>query len=483
MKPITSLLIANRGEIAIRIARAAIDLGIRTISIYPDDDAASLHTCVADEARRLEGQGPAAYLDQAQIIALAKAAGADAIHPGYGFLSENAAFAQRCESEGIVFVGPKPGTLDCFGDKAKARSLARNLGVPVFEGTDAPLSLEDAKAFFLGLGPDAAIAIKAVAGGGGRGMRIVSRFEQLEREYERCMSEATRAFGNGDLYAERAMRHARHVEVQVIGDGTGTVVHIGERECSLQRRHQKLIEIAPAPGLSPQLRDSLCAAAVKMAASERYLGLGTFEFLVDARNFGSGGDFAFIEANPRLQVEHTVTEAVFGLDLVQLQLQVLGGTTLSELGLAPQQARAPEGFAIQLRVNMEKIDAKGNVRPASGKVIAFDPPSGPGVRTDTFFYGGYSSSLHYDSLVAKVIAHSRSGRFPDAVRRASRAAEEFRIEGISTNLAFLQGLLQQDDFVNGNIDTLFVERNSERIASAAALHKRRYFDAITDIPD
>src|SRR5208282_4411381 len=351
-----SLLVANRGEIAIRVMRAAAELDIPTVAIFSEDDAPSLHTRKADEARALRGKGAAAYLDIEQIIAAAKQAGCDAIHPGYGFLSENAAFARRCAEEGITFVGPRPEILDLFGDKIRARALAEKAHVPVLRGTTGGTSLEEAKKFFTSLGAGASIMIKAVAGGGGRGMRVVHRAEEIEEAYKRCQSEARAAFGNGDVYVEQLMPRARHIEVQIIGDKSGHVSHLWERECSIQRQNQKIVEIAPSPGLSPALREQITAAAVKLAKEVRYDSLGTFEFLVDASE-GGKESFAFIEANPRLQVEHTVTEEVTGVDLVKTQLQLSAGKTLAELGLEQADIPKPRGFAIQTRINMESMRA------------------------------------------------------------------------------------------------------------------------------
>src|SRR5271155_3712938 len=303
----SSLLIANRGEIAVRIIRAAAEMGIRTVAIFPDDDAASLHTRKADEARRLNGAGAAAYLDGEQIIALTRDAGCDAIHPGYGFLSENAAFARRCASAGITFVGPRAEMLELFGDKVQARALAERCGIPILRVTSGSTSLDEARRFFSSLGEDASIMIKAVAGGGGRGMRAVSRADEIEEAYKRCQSEARASFGNSDVYVEQLMPRARHIEVQIIGEGSGAVSHLWERECSIQRRNQKIVEMAPNPTLAPAMRDRLTTAAVRMASAVRYANLGTFEFLIDA---SGAANFAFIEGNPRLQVEHTVTEEV-----------------------------------------------------------------------------------------------------------------------------------------------------------------------------
>ncbi|HEY4124106.1 MAG TPA: biotin carboxylase N-terminal domain-containing protein, partial [Rhizomicrobium sp.] len=312
------LLIANRGEIAIRIARAAADLGIVSVAVYSQDDALALHVKLADEALALSGSGPAAYLDMDGVIAAAKATGCDCVHPGYGFLSENAEFATRCADAGLTFIGPSPGVLSVFGDKARARALADKFGVPILKGTSGPTSLEEARTF---LSERGAIIIKAIAGGGGRGMRVVTDPAQLNEAYARCRSEAKASFGIDDVYVEAFMGNARHIEVQVVGDGK-TASHIWERDCSLQRRHQKIVEIAPAPALDPDLRQQLCDAAVWLADDVKLKGLATVEFLVDPKPARHASAFAFIECNPRLQVEHTVTEEITGIDLVAVQIEL-----------------------------------------------------------------------------------------------------------------------------------------------------------------
>ena len=323
--PFQKLLIANRGEIAIRISRAAGETGLATVAIHPSDDALSLHVRAADEAHEIPGRGARAYLDIEAVIAAARATNCDALHPGYGFLSENSLLARRCAEEGIVFVGPSPEALDLFGDKVAAKALAKRCGLPIIEGTSGPTTLDEAKAFFSSLGTGGAIMIKAVAGGGGRGMRIVEHASKLEEAYARCQSEAKAAFGNDKVYVERLIRKARHIEVQIIGDHHGAISHLWERECTIQRRNQKLIEVAPSPSLSDGLRGRIIDAARQLAAAAHYDNLGTFEFLVDGEATGADSAFAFIEANPRLQVEHTVTEEVLGVDLVKSQLAVAAG--------------------------------------------------------------------------------------------------------------------------------------------------------------
>ena len=395
-----------------------------------------------------------------KLSKLEKRQDATAIHPGYGFLSEKADFARRCDEAGIMFVGPRPEILELFGDKVQARSLASRCGIPLLRGSVGPTSLDEASEFFSSLGDGASMMIKAVAGGGGRGMRIVHRAEEIAESYKRCQSEARAAFGNGDVYVEQLMPRARHIEVQIIGDKAGGVSHLWERECSIQRRNQKIVEVAPSPGLAPAFRDRLTAAAVRMASEVHYDNLGTFEFLVNAASAKNDeATFAFIEANPRLQVEHTVTEEVTGIDLVKLQVQLAAGRTLAELQMRQSEIPKPRGFAIQMRINMESMSADGSAKPTGGTLTAFDAPSGPGVRTDSFAYAGYTTSPNFDSLLAKVIAHSASTDFAAAVAKAYRALCEFRIEGVSTNVGFLQSLLRHPEFVANRIYTRFVEDN------------------------
>ena len=477
-----ALLIANRGEIAIRIARAAADLGLRTVAVYSEDDAASLHTRVADEAYALEGLGAAAYLNEQAMIDAAKATGCSAIHPGYGFLAERAGFAQRCADAGIVFVGPKVEHLELFGDKGRARAAAAAAEVPVLRGRDRAVSLAEAKEFFASLNGGAMI-IKAVAGGGGRGTRIVEDAAALDSAYERCQSEAKAAFGVADVYVEQFLSRARHVEVQILGDCEGHVAHLGERECSVQRRHQKVVEIAPAPELADDVRTAIIEAAVRFANKERYENLGTFEFLVDASASGSA-PFVFIETNARLQVEHTVTEAVTGVDIVQSQLRLAAGATLAELGLDAPAIATPRGYAIQARVNMETIGADGAVRPSSGTLGAYEAPGGPGVRTDGFGYTGYRTSTAFDSLLAKVIAHSPTNDFSAAIARAARALSEFRLDGVGTNIPFLHNVLSHEDFAAGRVHTRWVDEHLAELAAPAADAPQRFVTtAVADAAD
>jgi acetyl/propionyl-CoA carboxylase alpha subunit/acetyl-CoA carboxylase carboxyltransferase component len=465
--PFRKLLIANRGEIAIRIARAAAELGIPTVAVYSTDDAASLHVRQADEAVALPGSGARAYLAISEVIAAARQTGCDALHPGYGFLSENPALAQACAEAGITFVGPGVQALQTFGDKVLAKALAAQCGVPLIAGSDGPVDVAGARAFLDQLGPGGALMIKAVAGGGGRGMRAVHRAEELEEAHARCRSEALAAFGRDEVYVERLIAQARHIEVQVLADAQGEVVHLWERECSAQRRHQKIVEIAPSPRLDAGLRERILQAAVRMARAAGYCNLGTFEFLVDdAVDPASEGAFVFIEANPRLQVEHTVTEAVLGVDLVQAQLQVAAGATLASLGLTQSEIPVPRGHALQMRINMETLDELGHTRPSGGVISVFAPPSGPGIRVDSFGYAGYRTSAAFDSLLAKLIVHSASPRFADALAKAQRALRELHIEGVATNTPFLEALLAHPDFSAARITTRFIDSHVGELVRA-----------------
>ena len=470
------LLIANRGEIAIRIMRAASEMNLLTIGIYAEDDSSSLHVKKCDEAIMLKGKGASAYLDADQIIDKAKKAGCWAIHPGYGFLSEDAQFAERCTENGIVFVGPRPELLTLFGNKLAARTVAKKYNVPVPEGTWQNTTADQAKAFFTALPKGSAMMVKAVSGGGGRCIKEVHDPADIDNTIERCRYEATEAYGNGDLYVEQLIKKARHVEVQILGDGSGDITHLGERECSIQRRHQKLIEAAPSPNLPEPLRRNIINAAVTMARETRYNNLGTFEFLVDADNLDNEKAFAFIEVNPRLQVEHTVTEEVFGVDLVQAQLKLAQGITLNDMQLHQDEVGLPRGYAVQVRINMETMDDTGNPQPAGGMLKTFEIPSGAGIRTDTFGYGNYQTSARYDSLLAKVICHSPSRYFIDAVNKAYRALGEFRIEGVKTNISFLQNLLRREEVKSGNLYTRFIDDHiTDLMAEDTQDHPKYYF--------
>ena len=469
--PLKHLLIANRGEIAIRIARSAAEAGIRAHVVFSEDDEQSDHVKKADEAHRLIGTGPAAYLDADQIIRVALEAECEAVHPGYGFLSENVDFATRCEAAGLRFVGPSPDVLRVLGDKGSARSLASRCRVPILPGTNGPTSLDEARRFLESQGTQGAIMIKAIAGGGGRGIRPVRSVEELASAYERCRSEALQAFGNGDLYVEKVSARARHIEVQLIGDATGAVTHLWERECTLQRQRQKLIEIAPAPGLPATLRELLIDASLRMARAVKLRSLATFEFLVADGSERDDG-FAFIEANPRLQVEHTVTEEVTGIDLVRTQLELADGRTLQELGLTA--VPTPRGIAMELRVNAETLSADGVVRPAAGTLTVFEPPAGPGVRVDTGAHGGFRINPRFDSLLAKVIVHTLSGDLSTVAMKARRAISELRIAGVASNRDLLLNLLALPAFLSGDWHTGLIE---EHLAALCRLRQNGASDA------
>ena len=457
------VLVANRGEIAVRLVRALRDLGIQSVAVHSIDDAGALHVRLADEALALAATGPAAYLDGARLIAIAQQRGCDAIHPGYGFLSERADFARAVADAGLVFVGPAPEQLALFGDKARARDLAERCGVPLLPGSAGAVSLSQAQAFMAALPAGAGVMLKAIGGGGGRGMRAVLDAAELPQAFARCTSEARAAFGVEGVYAERLMRRARHLEVQIVGDGD-TVMSLGERECTLQRRFQKLVEIAPSPSLSEALRRAITNAALALARAVRYRSLGTFEFLLDAdADADSDLPFVFIEANPRLQVEHTVTEQVTGLDLVRLQLGIAAGRTLAELGLDPAAPPRANGVAIQWRINAETLLPDGRARASTGTLARFELPSGPGIRVDAHGFAGAAPSPHFDTLLAKLIVQASGsaaddGGFEAALRRSQRALAECRIEGVATNLALLRAIAAAPEFASQQLDTRLVER-------------------------
>nr|WP_308252569.1 biotin carboxylase N-terminal domain-containing protein [Rhodococcus qingshengii] len=453
------LLIANRGEIALRIIRTARELGIETVSVYAEDDTSSPHVAAATESVPLGASGASAYLDQSALLKIAAETGATHVHPGYGFLSENAEFAQACTEAGIVFVGPDAQVLRTFGDKASARTAAVDSGVPVLPSTSANADLDEVREFFER--NSRGIMIKALSGGGGRGMRAVRDPKALDDAYRVCAAEAQSGFGSSALFAEVLSEHARHIEVQIVaapGQGGTHALALGDRDCSVQRRHQKLIEVAPAQGLSGALRERLHAAAARLCAEVGYRGIATVEFLVEERGF------VFLEVNPRIQVEHTVTEEVTGVDLVAVQLAIADGVPFENLEL-PTGIIAVEkgsetvgsvanasGIAIQTRVNMETMTPDGNALPSSGTLDNFTPPGGPGVRVDTFGTVGLSPSARYDSLLAKVITHTRRSDFPAAVRKSIAALSEFAIDGVATNIEFLQAILSDKDFRDGLVD-------------------------------
>ncbi|MDQ3033857.1 MAG: pyruvate carboxylase [Myxococcota bacterium] len=448
-RPITKLLCANRGEIAIRVFRAATELAIPTVAIYSHQDRVHLHRYKADEAF-LVGKGKsavAAYLGIDEIIDVALGCGADGIHPGYGFLAENAAFSEACREAGIAFVGPSPEVLRRFGDKTQARALAKEIGVSMVPGTDGPVAaLEDARAFCDGAGFP--VIVKAAMGGGGRGMRVVRRAEDLAEAFERCKSEALAAFGDGTVFIERYVERPRHIEVQILADAAGSVMHLFERDCSVQRRHQKVVEMAPAQNLPAGVREALCSDAIALASATDYRNAGTVEFLVDRE-----GRHYFIEVNPRIQVEHTVTEEVTGVDLVQSQIRIAGGATFADLGLT-QEGVQLRGVAIQTRVTTE--DPRKNFQPDTGRIEVFRAGEGMGIRLDAGSgYAGAQISPDYDSMLVKCTAHALT--FEGAVRKLSRALAEFRVRGVSTNIPFLQNVLRHPDFLGATVWTSWVD--------------------------
>jgi acetyl/propionyl-CoA carboxylase alpha subunit/acetyl-CoA carboxylase carboxyltransferase component len=471
----STLLVANRGEIALRIIRSANELGLKTVAVYAEDDADSPHVHAADEAIALPGAGPDAYLDQAALLAAAKKCGAELIHPGYGFLSENAEFARSCAAAGHTFVGPDADTLEVFGNKSSARRAAVAVGVPVLDATEGPSSVDDIRKFLAA--HSGGIVVKALAGGGGRGMRIVRSADEVDDAYRQCAVEAQLGFGTPALFAEAHFAKARHIEVQVVAapNGRGAqVLALGDRDCSVQRRYQKVIELAPAQHLSDTLRRALHQAAVRLCAQVGYRGLATVEFLV------SGDRFVFLEVNPRIQVEHTVTEEVTGVDLVAVQLAIASGESFEELGLPAGiscdgrevggQPAAATGLAIQARVNMETFAADGSVLPAAGTLRLFSVPSGPGVRVDTYGRTGLTVSPRYDSLLAKVIIHVRTASLNAALRKAETALSEFAIEGVRTNIGLLRELLHDNELATGEVTTDFLDRKLPQLAGAALSH-------------
>ena len=456
------ILIANRGEIAIRIARTCNDLGIKTVGIFSEDDINSLHLSKMDESFMIDEKGASAYLNIKKIIAIAKQEKVDGIHPGYGFLSENPAFAKAAKQARLKFIGPSEKSLTIFGDKSEAKKLALKLDIPVVRGTQGKTSLKQASTFFKDLKKNSSVVIKAIAGGGGRGMRVVDLESDLKDAMSRASSEAKSAFDSSDLYVEEYLKNYRHVEIQVLGDGKGQATHMHERECSTQRRHQKIIEIAPAPGIKKELKEKMFDASVALIKSSKYEGLATVEFLV---NYAKE-DYKFIECNARLQVEHTVTEAVLGLDLVRAQIQIASGKTLKQLKLEQKNIPEPKGFAIQSRVNMEVIDSEGEIKPSGGKFISFDLPSGPGVRSDSYGYSGYETNPAFDSLIAKVITHSPEDNFKQALKRNYRSLCEFKIEGVPTNLDLLKNILSDTKFKNNESHTNFLDQNIKNLLSS-----------------
>jgi len=446
------VLVANRGEIAIRAFRAAHELGIKTVAVYTPDDRGSMHRQKADEAYEIgePGHPVRAYLDIETLVETAKRVGCDAIYPGYGFLSESPAFAKACADAGIVFVGPPSDVLSLTGDKTRARRAAEEAGVPVLAASDAVKSGDEALAAAEGIGYP--VFVKAASGGGGRGMRRVERSSDLAEAVETATREAEAAFGDPTVFLEQAVMRPRHIEVQILGDAEGNVVHLYERDCSVQRRHQKVVEIAPAPNLEPTLRAKLCQDAVRFANEVGYKNAGTVEFLV-----GEDGSHVFIEMNPRIQVEHTVTEETTDIDLVHAQLRIAGGETLDDLELSQENIRQ-RGFALQCRVTTE--DPAQGFRPDTGRITAYRSPGGAGIRLDGGnTYAGAEISPYFDSLLVKMTAHGHD--LPAAARRARRALAEFRIRGLATNVAFMRAVLSDEDFLAGRVNTSFIDERPD----------------------
>lgn len=455
LQRIQKVLVANRGEIAIRVFRACSELGLKTVAIYSKEDSGSYHRYKADESYLVgEGKKPIdAYLDIEGIIEIAKSNHVDAIHPGYGFLSENIQFAKRCEEEGIIFIGPKSKHLDMFGDKVKARTQAQLAQIPVIPGSDGPVdSLEEVEKFAEKY--DYPIIIKASLGGGGRGMRIVRTSEELGESYNRAKSEAKAAFGNDEVYVEKFVEKPKHIEVQILADEEGNVVHLYERDCSVQRRHQKVVEIAPSVSLSDDLRQRICDAAVKLTKNVNYLNAGTVEFLV------KDDEFYFIEVNPRVQVEHTITEMITGVDIVQSQILIADGHALHStiVGVPKQEEVVVHGFAIQSRVTTE--DPLNNFMPDTGKIMAYRSGGGFGVRLDTGnSFQGAVITPYYDSLLVKVTTWALT--FEQAAAKMERNLKEFRIRGIKTNIPFLENVVKHKNFLSGEYDTSFIDVSPE----------------------
>ncbi len=438
------ILIANRGEIALRVIRACRELGVKTVAVHSTADSESLHVRFADESVCI-GPAPsrASYLNIPVILSAAEVTGADAIHPGYGFLSENAEFAEVCVACGVHFVGPRPEMLRLMGNKVRAREAMLAAGLPLLPGSREVLKDED-EAEKMAVEVGLPVILKAAAGGGGRGMKIVRELGAVRQAYRTASSEALAAFSNGDMYLERYVEKPRHIELQIVADEHGHIIHLGERECSVQRRHQKLIEEAPSPAMTPALRERMGSVAIEAMKRIGYNNVGTIEFLLDEH-----GDFFFMEMNTRIQVEHPVTEQVTGIDLVRTQIELAAGATLPWT----QDQIQIRGHAIECRINAED---PVSFAPSPGKIAAYHTPGGLGVRIDGMAYEQYKVLPHYDSLIAKLICFAEDR--PRAIARARRALDEYVVEGIRTNIPFHKSLLRHEDFVRGEYDTRIVER-------------------------
>jgi acetyl-CoA carboxylase biotin carboxylase subunit len=444
MELFKKVLIANRGEIAVRVIRACKELGIKTVAVYSDVEKEALHVRLADEAVCI---GPAnsaqSYLNIPGILSAAEITDSEAVHPGYGFLSENPHFAEACATSGITFIGPTPENIRVGGDKAKARQMMKRRGIPVVPGSDGPVISEEL-AMKVAKRIGFPVIIKASAGGGGRGMRIVNEESGLEQAFHMAQREALAAFGNGELYVEQYIPEIRHIEVQIAADSKGNTVHFGERDCSIQRRHQKLIEEAPSPVSTEKFRKKIGELAVRAAKAIKYRNIGTMEFIVDME-----GNIYFMEMNTRIQVEHPVTEMVSGIDLVKEQINLAAGSLIEY----KQHQIKSYGHAIECRINAEDPE---RFIPNPGKITFLSLPGGPGVRVDTAVYSGWTVPSYYDSLIAKVIVHG--GNREEAISRMKRALDEFIIEGIKTTIPFHKKVFSQSDFVNGEFNTGFVDK-------------------------
>ena len=451
-RPFKKLLIANRGEIAVRVIRGARDLGIETVAVFSDADRRARHVRMADESVRIGGPAPAeSYLSIEAVLNAAKQTGADAIHPGYGFLSENANFARACREQGIVFVGPSPEAIELMGDKIESRRTMKQAGVPIIPGAIDPL-VDPSEARQMADEIGYPVVIKAAAGGGGRGIRIVESAGEIDRAVQQAQEEAITAFGDGAVFVEKLLRPARHIEIQVVADTRGNIVCLGERDCSAQRRRQKLVEESPAPGMSPQLRARMEEAATNAARACSYTSTGTVEFLVwDDADAPDGRNFAFLEMNTRLQVEHPVTELVRGVDLVQDQLRIAGGFPLGYTAAE----RPIRGWAMECRITAE--DPYNGFTPSVGPIAWFREADGPGVRLDSMLARGVGVSPHYDSLIGKLITWGETR--DQCIRRMKRALGEYLVIGVSTSIPFHQALMDDDRFRDGEIHTLYVEEN------------------------
>jgi pyruvate carboxylase subunit A len=438
------VLIANRGEVALRIIRACKELGIKTVAIYSEADARSLYVKKADESYLIPGDPIWAYLDYVRIVDLAKSVGADAIHPGYGFLAENADFARFCQRRGITFIGPKPEHIEIFGDKVKAKSMMKKLGIPTVPGVDQPLKdPTDALHYAKEIGFP--VILKSAYGGGGRGMRVVKKEEEMLPLFESAYREAETFFGKGDLFIEKYLENPKHIEVQIIGDKYGNVIHLGERDCSIQRKHQKIIEVTPCPVLPKDMRSKMLGLSVRAMMQVGYESAGTLEFLVDLQK----GEFYFIEMNTRLQVEHTITEMISGVDIVEHMIRVAYGEPLP----FTQSDITFRGYAIEFRINAE--DPRRNFAPTPGKITAYYSPGGPGVRMDAGVYKDFVIPPYYDSMIAKLSVWALT--WDRVIARARRSIDEFIVRGVPTNIPLHREIVRDEDFIKGHFGIRFLE--------------------------